>query len=413
MKLLMENWRQYINESEKAAHYGDLYLFEDDEVSKTSFYDAINMLSESDEASATFLENWERSVDHMFGSLDEAVPIHTGVEGVDDAILKASTQAYMALNKMKGKAFGSVMNVVKKMKGFAEKNPKTAKAVGLIGQALIAAAAAAAVLSALDAGASAAGGSGATIADRVLDAAQQVSADLVDSTTEILQDLEGNAPRNQAATEPIAPKDFYNWGFDPGRGIAISPEEMAQRAAQKAQELEKMNDVVSQAINDPGLEQAMSGWENEFTDMMRDAGADAEATAGIGAPTGGIDWQSMNPGIDAGVYDKYGPYGEEILGWKADAAGEDPIKQQALERTAREWARFKEMAETFESGQNLEDLDMSRGDFKKWASDAVWAPRRADSILKRAAFRLDAGEGGIPPKYMQWLRRLMRASLKA
>ena len=37
MKLLMENWRLYLNESEKATHYGDLYLFENDKVTKTSF----------------------------------------------------------------------------------------------------------------------------------------------------------------------------------------------------------------------------------------------------------------------------------------------------------------------------------------------------------------------------------------
>ena len=43
-KLIMENWRGYMKENEEAALYGDLYLFEGDEVSKTSFYEAINML---------------------------------------------------------------------------------------------------------------------------------------------------------------------------------------------------------------------------------------------------------------------------------------------------------------------------------------------------------------------------------
>ena len=33
MKLLLENWRQYLNESEKSSHYGDLYLFENDTAS--------------------------------------------------------------------------------------------------------------------------------------------------------------------------------------------------------------------------------------------------------------------------------------------------------------------------------------------------------------------------------------------
>ena len=41
-----------------------LYLFEDDNITKTSFYDALNLLSENEGAVETFLENWERSVDY-------------------------------------------------------------------------------------------------------------------------------------------------------------------------------------------------------------------------------------------------------------------------------------------------------------------------------------------------------------
>ena len=129
MKLIIENWRQYLNESEKSSNYGDLYLFENDAVTKTSFYDALNTLSESDGDVDTFLENWENSIDHMFKSLNEAVPIETGVGVVDDAILKASTQAYLALQKLKGKAVGPVMRAVNKIKNYAEKNPKTISTV--------------------------------------------------------------------------------------------------------------------------------------------------------------------------------------------------------------------------------------------------------------------------------------------
>ena len=71
MKLLLENWRQYLNESENSPHYGDLYLFENDTVTKTSFYDALNTLSESDDDVNTFLENWEKSVDYQLGLLRE------------------------------------------------------------------------------------------------------------------------------------------------------------------------------------------------------------------------------------------------------------------------------------------------------------------------------------------------------
>ena len=71
MKLILENWRQYLNESEKLSYYGDLYLFENDRVTKTSFYDALNTLSESDDDVSTFLENWEKSVDYQLGLLKE------------------------------------------------------------------------------------------------------------------------------------------------------------------------------------------------------------------------------------------------------------------------------------------------------------------------------------------------------
>ena len=137
----MENWREYLTESVQVSHYGDLYLFEGDTVTKTSFYDALNTLSESDNDLNAFLENWERSVDYMFESLNEAIPIETGVGVVDDAILKASTQAYLALQKLKGKAVGPVMRAVNKIKNYAEKNPKTAFAALYIGTALAGAAA--------------------------------------------------------------------------------------------------------------------------------------------------------------------------------------------------------------------------------------------------------------------------------
>ena len=42
MKLILENWRQYVAESEKAQDYGYLYLSEEGVVRKTSFYDALN-----------------------------------------------------------------------------------------------------------------------------------------------------------------------------------------------------------------------------------------------------------------------------------------------------------------------------------------------------------------------------------
>ena len=132
MKLLLENWRKYLVESEQASHYGDLYLFEGDTVTKTSFYDALNTLSESDGDVDAFLENWERSVDYQLENLNEQE---------FDPILKISTQAWMLQNKFKEKAAGKVIAVSKKINDFAEKNPKTAKVAKVVVGGLLAAAA--------------------------------------------------------------------------------------------------------------------------------------------------------------------------------------------------------------------------------------------------------------------------------
>ena len=47
MKLLFENWREYLAESEKAQDCGYLYIFEGDTVRQTSFYDTLNLLNEN------------------------------------------------------------------------------------------------------------------------------------------------------------------------------------------------------------------------------------------------------------------------------------------------------------------------------------------------------------------------------
>lgn len=126
MKLLFENWRQYLNESEKAQDYGYLYLFEGDTVRKTSFYDALNLLSENESAIETFLENWERSVNYHIEQIDEAAL----ADMASNPILYLSTQAFMLIDRMKDKAAkyaGKILGVVNKirsfMQRFEEKNP--------------------------------------------------------------------------------------------------------------------------------------------------------------------------------------------------------------------------------------------------------------------------------------------------
>ena len=132
MKLLLENWRQYLNESENSPHYGDLYLFENDTVTKTSFYDALNTLSESDDDVNTFLENWEKSVDYQLQNLNEQE---------FNPLFKLATQAWMIQDKFKEKAAEKVIAVSKKINDYSEKNPKTVKVAKVVVGGLLAAAA--------------------------------------------------------------------------------------------------------------------------------------------------------------------------------------------------------------------------------------------------------------------------------
>ena len=156
----MENWRQYLNESENSSHYGDLYLFENDTVTKTSFYDALSLLSESESAIETFLENWERSVDYHIEQIDENVL----ADMAKNPILYLSTQAFMLIDRMKEKAAkyaGKIIGIVNKirsfMQRFEEKHPVLYK-VGSFAVKLIIVALAFYVLSSILGGSDAAAG---------------------------------------------------------------------------------------------------------------------------------------------------------------------------------------------------------------------------------------------------------------
>ena len=110
MKLLMENWRKFVAETERTKNYGDLYLFENDSIQKVSFYDRFSTLNESDDDFELFLEQWEKSVDYIFNNLSEQEE-----EENYTATLQAGTQAFMLLQRG-GAAVGKVMNFAKKLK---------------------------------------------------------------------------------------------------------------------------------------------------------------------------------------------------------------------------------------------------------------------------------------------------------
>ena len=414
MKLLLENWRQYLNESENSSHYGDLYLFENDTVTKTSFYDALNTLSESDNDVDAFLENWEHSVSYMFESLDEAagVPIETGIESIDDAILKASTQAWMIQNKFKEKAVNKVLSVSKKINDFADKNPKTVKVAKVVVGGLLAAAAVYGISQILQSGGD---------ASDVMELAQTIQPE-----------------------DPSLAQDLAECAQE------FSAEKVVEFAQEQTDVVEKVADTLS-AAGEPALEKVGEVADNVAQDMSvgdfwndafekfdanqgqwkGDVGFFADAEPVKDAVTqGSIDWVDWMPTdvTDVESYMEYGPYGEDLVA----NMPEGDAKQNALELAAEQWAEYKEMAETFKSGGSLEDLNMTKQDFNRFAGDAVYAPRRPDSIVRNigklgremgdsmfssgldagSGTAVNAGTGHIPPNYMKWLRKAMRASLK-
>ena len=275
----MENWRGYMQESDKAALYGDLYLFEGDEISKTSFYDAINTLSESDDDADRFLENWQRSIDHMFEGLNESIPIETGVGVIDDAVLKASTQAYMALNKLKGKAVTPVVNLISKLDKVIKDNPKTSNAVLAIGTGLaVAAATMARIHLELDNSMDPEGLK--STMDTVATAIKQNLDTLEKSAETALQGLE---PNSQGTTnlEPIAPRfSVDQWGNEAG-----SPEYIEKLN----QNLDNVNNKISNAIQNPELEQAMSKYEDGVQSQWGDLLAQADADRGARGAGAGLE----------------------------------------------------------------------------------------------------------------------------
>ena len=236
MKLLMENWRTYLSEAQTSDIYGSLYLFEGDEVSKTSFYEAINMLSESDDDTDKFLENWERSVEYML----ENIKLNEQSSGsvLDRAIINAGGQAYLAIQKLGGKAFAPVLNVMKKLKSYEEKNPKTAKALGFVLKGLAVAVASAGLSTAL------AGGGGTEEIQAVADALASVAPDVADSVAQVAK-------------------------ADGTEAVEIAK----QVISDQGQELSQVSDTLSQA-NDPGLQQIGDAAGNteevysSFADMM-------------------------------------------------------------------------------------------------------------------------------------------------
>jgi len=239
MKLIMENWHRYLIESETQSKYGILYLFEGETVRETSFYDAINILSESDDDIGIFLENWEKSIDYIFSQLDEQ---DTGA-AIDKAYMDATLQGYEVLIRAKDKAFAPIIKLSDKLKKFGEKNPKTAKAIKLTGGVLLFAAAAAKIAAIVQAGGD------ASAVEQVAQAVASVDPGVGQEVQEVAQN------------------------FTPETVIEFA-EEAKQTVAQTA-------DTLAQT-DDPGLQQIAQASEqvsneiSEFEQMMIDKQQGAE-----------------------------------------------------------------------------------------------------------------------------------------
>tara|TARA_R110002020_G_scaffold44161_6_gene127589 strand:+ start:423 stop:1610 length:1188 start_codon:yes stop_codon:yes gene_type:complete len=243
MKLLLENWRKYLAESEKAESYGHLYLFEDDNVTKTSFYDALTTLSESNDDHAAFLENWEKSVEYQLNELQEISD-----PTLSDPALEISAQAYVTLGRMKDKALKPVFNTVAKLNDYAEKNPKTAKAIKYATGGLLAGLAIVGIYGVLNSGGD---------ASDVMELAQSLQPE-----------------------DPGLAKEVAECAQD------FTPQKVAEFVKEQTNTIEQVADTLSTADNAATDQVAQAadavagevgGWENELEDMFNEPrGGDAD-----------------------------------------------------------------------------------------------------------------------------------------
>ena len=128
MKLILESWRGFVDEAEKSQDYGQLYIFENDAVKTVSFYDKLNMLTESEQDVSLFFEQWEKSVDYQLENLNEVG------EGV---LFKVALQAMAMLRKFKnkiGKYAVTILRGVSKLISVASRNkPLLIAAIAITG----------------------------------------------------------------------------------------------------------------------------------------------------------------------------------------------------------------------------------------------------------------------------------------
>jgi hypothetical protein len=145
MKLIMEGWRRFVVEQETTQDLGPLYIFENDTVAKVSFSDRLNMLNESDGDLLLFVEQWERSAEHVLETLEEGLMGQLKLFG-SNPIGFLLTQAFHLIEKLKQipgllfKGMKKVFAIAGKVIGLSgslrEKHPRLAKLGFIMGTSI-------------------------------------------------------------------------------------------------------------------------------------------------------------------------------------------------------------------------------------------------------------------------------------
>ena len=146
---------------------------------------------------------------------------------------------------------------------------------------------------------------------------------------------------------------------------------------------------------------------SKLSDSSELSGAPKMASGG--RPDFGDAWyadaaNSLSP-EQAEIFDQYGPNGlaveESGLEWND--------KLDLMQNMEQDWQQYKKINDTLEAGGTLEDLGITRRDFRKWARESTYDPSSRSGFFSTSKGKMP---GGIPESYMKVLRKLVRASLK-
>ena len=109
MKLILENWKNFIQQSEN--EYGVLYLKENKTITEKSFTRQLSLISESNDKQVNeFLTTWSESVDYALSQ-----------DVLEEGVMDIVKQAASILAKLGAKSWETVKGVSQKILGFVER----------------------------------------------------------------------------------------------------------------------------------------------------------------------------------------------------------------------------------------------------------------------------------------------------